>query len=646
MGQERGLKLPSILSDNMILQRGKNIDIWGWSESGSKIKVEFAGQKKSTKADKNGRWTIVLEPEPFSCMNRDMLIYSEKENKKIQLKNILVGDVWICSGQSNMEWPLNLSANGQEEIRNANYPNIRLFSVPLKAKLKPDEDLVSCWNSCSPDTVEKFSAVGYFFGREIHIKTGIPIGLINSSWGGTIAEAWTSRDALISDKDFKKVVEEYEDELFNPDTHKKILEQQREWREKYDIKDLKNQGEFDGWHNLKLNDFGWGNMFLPGNWQSAGHNYSGIFWFRKEIRIPQDWQGKDLTLNLGPMDKSDITYFNGVKIGSITMEQCLDAWRTPRTYTIPGKLVNVNPGKNVISVRIFSNIYQGGFIGVPSQMKIFPVDNENSAMPLAGIWKYRIEANFGFIPPPPAGGSRGEGNPNSPYILFDNMIKPLSRYKICGAIWYQGESNVDKAKQYQTLFPLLIKSWRKTWKQGNFPFLYVQLANFMARKNEPYDSFWAELREAQTMILSVTNTGMAVTIDIGEAEDIHPHNKQDVGVRLSLPALVMIYGFKSLVYSGPVYKSMLIEKNKIRIKFDHIAGGLIIHGETLQGFSISGKDKNFVWADAHIEGNDIIVSSPKISKPVAVRYAWADNPECNLYNSSGLPASPFRTDNW
>ncbi len=470
------------------------------------------------------------------------------------------------------------------------------------------------------------------------------MGKYVSSWGGTIAEAWTSRDALISDKDFKKVVEEYEDELFNPDTHKKILEQQKEWREKYDIKDLKNQGEINGWHNLDLDDSGWGNMFLPGNWQSAGHNYSGIFWFRKEIRIPQDWKGKDLILSLGPTDKSDVTYFNGIKIGSITMEQRLDAWCTPRIYTIPEKLVN--PGKNVISVRVFSNIYQGGFIGIPSQMKIFPIDNENLAMPLAGIWKYRIEANFGFIPPQPTGIPRGEGNPNSPYILFDNMIKPLSRYKICGVIWYQGESNAEKAKQYQALFPLLIKSWRKTWKQGNFPFLYVQIANFMARKKEPSDSYWAELREAQTMTLSIPNTGMAVTIDIGEADNIHPHNKQDVGVRLSLIALAKIYNCKNLVYSGPVYKSMLIEKNKIRIKFDHTAGGLIIHGETLQGFSISGKDKNFVWADAHIEGNDVIVSSPKISKPVAVRYAWADNPECNLYNSSGLPASPFRTDNW
>ncbi|MCL5408500.1 MAG: sialate O-acetylesterase [Candidatus Omnitrophica bacterium] len=643
MKLESRFSIPCILSDNMVLQRGKKINIWGWAEPEDQIYVEFSRQQKNIKTDKKGKWSVFFEPELFSCLGKDMFIYSKKENKKIQIKNILIGDVWVCSGQSNMEWPLDSALNAEEEIENANYPNIRLFSVPLKAHLTPDGDVLGHWTCCSPETVGKFSAVGYFFGREIHRKTGIPIGLINSSWGGTIAEAWTSREVLISDKNFKKVVKEYEEELFNPDSKKIFLEQQRKWGEKYDIKDLKNQGEIDGWHNIELDNSEWRNMSLPGNWQSVGHNYSGIFWFRKEIQIPGDWKGKALTLSLGPTDKSDITYFNGVKIGSINMEQRLDAWCTPRIYTVPGKLVNT--GKNVISVRVFSNIYQGGFIGRPLQMKIFPVDNETSAIPLAGIWKYRIEANFGLIPPPPAG-PRGEGNANSPYILFDNMIKPLIKYRICGAIWYQGESNVDKAKQYRILFSLMIKSWRKAWKQGNFPFLYVQLANYMMPKGEPSDSAWAELREAQTLTLSVSNTGMAVAIDIGEAGDIHPRNKQDVGIRLSLPALDMTCDFKNLVYSGPIYKSMLIEKNKIRIKFDYTAGGLICHGKYLKGFSISGKNKKFVWAEAVVENNEVVISSPKILKPVAVRYAWADNPECNLYNSSGLPASPFRTDNW
>lgn len=651
------MKLAAVFSDNMVLQHDIKIPVWGWSDPGDKITIAFAGQKKTAVAKKDGTWSVKLDKMPISCEPREIRVSSKiSKSSHLQIKNVLVGEVWICSGQSNMEWQLMNSRNSAQETADANYPNIRLFTVPRTANINPKHDINGSWCCCSPDTATGFSAVAYFFGREIHRKTGIPVGLINTSWGGTIAETWTSREALASDPFFKKVLKEYEYEIKNPNlAQKEVLAKQKEWAEKHNHKDTKNIGEAKGWHKPDANVAKWKEMELPTGWQNAGHQYSGIFWFRREVDVPTSWAGKDLTLGLGPTDKSDVTYFNGVQVGSITMEQRPDAWCTPRIYTIPGSLVK--PGRNIIAVRVYSNIYQGGFIGIPKQMQLIPVaGKDETPIPLSGIWKYGIEANFGLVPSPPPP-PRGQGNANSPYMLFSNMIKPLLPYGIRGAIWYQGESNADKAMQYRKLFPLMINSWRKAWGQGNFPFYFVQLANFQALKREPGESAWAELREAQTMTLSLPNTGMAVTIDIGEAEDIHPRNKQDVGLRLALPALAKLHGFKNLVYSGPVYRSMIIEKNQIRISFEHVGGGLVVHGKKLEGFSIAGKDpsspkgsavasKKFVWADAKIEGNTVVVSSPHVSSPVAVRYGWAENPPCNLFNSSDLPASPFRTDKW
>ncbi len=668
------MKLAAVFSDNMVLQHGIKLPVWGWAEPGDKVTVEFApstrsgqaGQKKTAVTQKDGKWFVILRPLKISSEPGILTVSSQSLNRPIskspnakiskssnlQIKNILVGEVWVCSGQSNMEWQVMNSKNSDQETADANYPNIRLFTVPRTANINPKQDIDSSWCICSPKTVGGFSAVAYFFGREIHRKIGVPVGLINASWGGTIAEAWTSREAMDSDPFFKKVLREYEDELSNPDNKLKgILAKQNEWSEKFGNKDTKNEGEAKGWHRPDANIANWKEMDLPATWQGAGHQHSGIFWFRREVDIPTDWVGKDLTLGIGPTDKSDVTYFNGIQVGSITMEQRPDAWNTPRIYTVPGKLVK--PGRNVIAVRVYSNIYAGGFIGTPKQMQLTAVvGKDETPIPLSGKWKYQIEANFGLVPNPPPP-PRGQGNQNSPYMLFNNMINPILPYGIRGGIWYQGESNADKAKQYRKLFPLMINSWRKAWKQ-DFPFYFVQLANFNPVRSQPGESAWAELREAQTMTLSLPNTGMAVTIDIGEAKDIHPRNKQDVGLRLALPALAKLHGFENLVYSGPIYKAMKVEKTPstssgqaiIRISFNHVGGGLVVHGKKLEGFSIAGKDRKFVWADARIEGNTVMVSSLQVPKPVAVRYAWLENPSCNLFNSSDLPASPFRTDNW
>lgn len=639
------LKLAAIFSSNMILQHGKKIPIWGWSEPGDKITVKFAKQTRKTVANKQGRWMLKLNHLEISIKPATMTVSSKNSGKELSLKNVLVGDVWVCSGQSNMEWPVCNTMNSGAETAAANYPNIRLFSVPHVAQLKPAQDIKGKWNCCSPESIGKFSAIGYFFAREIHRKTGIPVGLINTSWGGTRAEAWTNRKTLTADPFFKKMLKEYEKGLISPDKiQQKMQEEQKKWAEKHDFKDTTNAGAAKGWQKPDTDTADWPEMDLPGNWQGAGHDYSGIFWFRLTVDIPKEWKEKDLTLSLGALDKSDVSYFNGVQVGSITIEESPDAWCTPRIYKVPGKLVK--PGKNLIAVRVYSNIFQGGFIGTPAQMKLFPAaDKKAEAIPLAGAWKYQIEANFGLVPAPPAP-PLGEGNPNSPHILFDNMINPLLPLGIKGAIWYQGESNADKALQYRKLFPLMINNWRKAWKQGNFPFYFVQLANYQAPCEQPVESYWAELREAQTMTLALPRTGMAVTIDIGEANDIHPKNKQDVGLRLALPALADNYGFKNIVFSGPIYKTMKIVKSKIHLSFYHVGGGLVVHGKKLEGFAIAGKDRKFVWAKAEVIGDSVLVSHPKIRKPVAVRYAWAENPVCNLFNSSDLPASPFRTDNW
>jgi len=642
------IKLAALFCDHMVLQCGIRVPVWGKAGAKDKITVRFAGQVKSTVADQEGKWKVALAPLKASCEPREMIVAASSGKEECRIQDVVVGEVWVCSGQSNMEWPLSLSKNSEAEIAAASYPNLRHFTVPRTADISPSGDISGMWAQCNPHNAPAFTAVGYFFGREIHRKTGIPVGLLNASWGGTIAEAWTRREEFGTVPFLKRMLKEYDHELKNPNAT--FLAKQAEWEASSNRKDTHNAGEVEGWHQPGLADANWETMDLPQTWQSAGHNYSGIFWFRREVEIPAVWEGLDLTLSLGPTDKSDVTYFNGVQVGSITMEQRGDAWSTPRAYTVPANLVKA--GRSVIAVRVYSNIYAGGVFGSPSQMRLNPVDGKSAeSISLAGAWRYRVEANFGVVAPPPPP-PRGPGNPNSPHMLFDNMIQPLLPFAIRGAIWYQGESNAGQAQQYQTLFPLMIRSWRNAWNQGSrakspertFPFLFVQLANFQQPPVHPGESAWAELREAQTLTLSLPNTGMVVAIDIGEANDIHPKNKQDVGYRLALPALARVHGFKKLVISGPIYKAMHREKGGIRLEFDHVAGGLVVRGGELKGFSIAGKDKKFVWANAVVKGDCVVVSSPQVPKPVAVRYGWADNPQCTLFNASDLPASPFRTD--
>jgi len=491
------IELSALFSDNMVLQRKAKVPIWGKAKPGAKITISLAGKRATAAADKNGKWTARLQTPaaggPYTLTLSD-------GGKPIQLKNVLVGEVWLCSGQSNMQWTVRNCKNAAQEIADAKYPKIRHFTVPRRTALQPLERIGGKWTECSPETVARFSAVAYFFGRELHTKLQMPIGLINSSVGGTRAEAWTSIKGLKAEKEFAPILKRWEDWLAN---------EYAKARKEYEVK--------------------------------------------KKAYIE------------GPLAK----------------------WKADKKE------------------------------GKPTSAR------------------------------PPRGPHRpwDRMSVHHPSNLYNAMIAPLIPYAIRGVIWYQGESNVSRAYQYRKLFPAMIKDWRRNWGRGDFPFLLVQLANYHVRKDTPVESAWAELREAQLMTLSLPNTGMAVIIDIGEAKNIHPKNKQDVGKRLALWALAKCYG-KKIVFSGPLYESMKKEGSKIRLRFKHTGSGLVAKGGALQAFAIAGKDRKFVWATAKIEKDTVVVWNDKIKEPVAVRYGWQDNPPCNLYNAEGLPASPFRTDDW
>lgn len=471
------------------------------------------------------------------------------------------------------------------------------------------------------------------FGKNLYDNKNIPIGLINTSWGGTIAEAWTSGSSLKTMPDFATPVLNMEKTASDPINAKKKYNQDLEkWKNNLEKAD---KGKFNGqpvWANINLDETDWKQMNIPNFWESQGlPGFDGVVWFRKTIEIPTDWQKNKLTLSLDIIDDNDVTFFNGIEVGHT------DGFNLSRNYAIPSNLVTA--GKAVITVRVYDSGGAEGIYGNAALLKL-SLSTEKS-IALAGLWQHKTSFNLSDVPESP----KNINEPNRPTVLFNAMINPLIPFTIKGAIWYQGESNADRAYQYRELFPLMIKDWRKQWNI-NFPFYFVQLANFTEVVGQPAPSAWAELRETQLKTLNLENTGMAVTIDIGDTKDIHPKNKQEVGRRLSLIARSNAYGEK-IPFSGPIYDSYMVEESTIRIKFKKAEGDLKIqNGEILKGFEIAGLDHVFSWADAKIVGNDVIVSCQQVLNPIAVRYAWAENPICNLTNISELPASPFRTDDW
>lgn len=630
------IKLPSIFGDRMVLQQDCAVPVWGAADPGGTVKVSILTQKKAALADSDGKWMTQLDmlaaggPYELTIAGQDTIVFHD----------VLVGEVWLASGQSNMEMPLagwGKVMDFEKEIAASNFPNIRLFTVPRTIAYQQQSDVnTKGWQACSPQTIPEFSSTAYFFGRKLHQDLNVPVGIIHSSWGGTVVEAWTSAGALKTTPDFGEQMSRMETQEatgVTEEARRTYDENLRAWYESIHSSD-RGYAENPKWFSEDLDLHEWKTMALPQLWENAGlPALDGVAWFRKDITLPEAWVGKDLKLYAGKIDDIDSTYFNGEKIGGYHV------WNEVRVYNVPARLVNA--GKNNIAIRVMDPQGGGGIWDNPADLKLVIAGRDSIS--LAGDWSCRVALDFKDISPKPV----DPDDPNQPTVLFNAMINPLIPYALKGAIWYQGESNAGRAYQYRTLFPLMIDDWRNRWQQGAFPFLFVQLASWQDALAEPNESDWAELREAQTMtLLTRPNTGMAVAIDIGDAKDIHPKNKQEVGRRLALNALKIAYE-KNVVHSGPTYKSMKIEGNRVRIKFTNTDGGLVAKDSpTLKGFAIAGDDHVFRWADAKIDGNEILVWHKGTKNPVAVRYAWASNPVCNLFNGAGLPASPFRTDDW
>ncbi|MEM4248640.1 MAG: sialate O-acetylesterase, partial [Candidatus Nanoarchaeia archaeon] len=652
------IKLHSLFTSNMVIQRDRKIEIFGTaSPAGSTLTIEFAEQKETVKVNDNGKWSAAFAPMPAGGPYKINL----KGKDSIALENIMIGDVWLCSGQSNMEWSLQKCKIYEQEIANSNNPMLRLFNVPHKGSIIEEEDISpeenSGWQVCNPDSSANFSAVGYFFGKDLQKDLNIPIGLINSAYSGTAAEMWTSIEALRSLPEFETTATAYLESIKRyPLLLREYQKELKAWEalknnpENFH-KDSGNEGEALGWTKNDFNDSSWDIIPLPFHVEEIHNlkNFDGAIWFRKYISLPEALAGKELVLSLGPIADFDETYFNGKKIGQtgIETENFADF---PRKYIVPAELVM--PGKALIAIRVFNRGGRGGIHGTIDDLYLSE-KNGSSKITLGGNWKYKIEKQYEpkkiDLPPKPEEPIAPEKQ-NSPSVLFNAMIKPLTRFPIKGVIWYQGESNASDAYAYRKLLPAMITDWRKNWQIGDFPFLIVQLANFMREKAQPEESAWAELREAQYLTaIKVPNCGIVCAIDIGEADNIHPQNKQEVGRRLALTALKIVYGKEDIQALSPAYESHIIKDNKVIIKFKDFGTGLIAkNNKPLSGFTIAGEDRKFKNAKAEIiSENEVAVWNEEVPEPKAVRYAWANNPQsANLYNKEGLPAFPFRTDDW
>lgn len=633
------MKVASVFQDHMVLQRDREVPVWGWAAAGAKIRAAMAGAKAETVAGADGRWLLRLPPLSAGGPHR---LKVSGEGAAVEFNDVLVGEVWVCSGQSNMEWSVALASNAAAEIAAAVHPGIRMLNVVKTAKMAgPAESVEAQWLVCNPDTVGAWSAVGYYFARELHRRLGVPVGMLNSSFGGTAAEAWISREGLQTEPFWRPLVERLDLHLGPAGAAAREADRQRfaAWQAKIPG-DPGNQGWVKGWAKPESPAAEWQPMLLPQAWQYAGLDFSGVLWFRREVTIPAAWAGRDLLLNLGACDKGDTTYFNNAQVGALSMADRPDAWSTYRTYPVPGRLVRA--GRNLIAVRVFSNIHAGGMTGPAEVMWLAPAGTPSAdRIPLSGDWEFRVEHNFGRISTDnPV--VMGEDNPNTPTVLYNGMIAPLVPYGIKGAIWYQGESNAVRAGEYHCLMSALIRDWRRVWGGEEFPFHLVQLANYMPERELPEESEWAQLREAQRLTARrVPATGMAVAIDLGETADIHPRNKQEVGRRLALLALAQDYGLPVKARGPEPRLARPDGSGAALLRFDHCGTGLVATDAKLPGFALAGADRIFHWAQAIIVDLDAVrLTCPKVPDPRWIRYAWADNPRTGLVNADGLPAGP------
>ncbi|WP_247237168.1 sialate O-acetylesterase [Telluribacter sp. SYSU D00476] len=623
------LKVARVFGDHMVLQRDKVIMVWGWADKGEKVTVTLNGRTVTAKAGPDGKWITDLPIMPAGGPYQ-LIIKGKKD--QITFNDILIGEVWLLSGQSNMEWKVRSSDNAKAEIASANNSTIRHFEVAHELAFEPQKDLGKGeWKVASPSTVGDFSAVGYFFARDISQKLDVPVGLIHSSWGGSQIEGWISEKAMKEsdvlyyypqtmarnwDEDAKRQEQKLIRQTYGTDTYNIGAVDESTY--------LKPGYDYSQW-KLKVNPMGqW-------VWQGVG-GFRGTAYVQRTVDVPAELTSAETTLHFGRNTGDLAFYINGKKVFEGTTKEPIAIKLPAGTWQQGGNslLIRMEPNRE-------PQYFGMGFMGAPAD---FSVKGAGTSIPL-------VDTRWNMIPSWKATRTYDHFMNNVGTTIYNAMIAPLVPYTIAGALWYQGETNAGRAQQYRQSFPLLINSWRQDWGYG-FPFLFVQLANFGPNQSSNDGSDWAELREAQAMTLRLPKTGMAVTTDIGNPDDIHPTNKQDVGKRLALSALKVAYG-QDLVYSGPTYKDVQFSNGQAILNFDNVGGGLTTKDKYgyLKGFEIAGADKKFYYASARIEGTTVVVSHPQVPTPVAVRYGWSNSPtDANLYNAEGLPASPFRTDTW
>ncbi|HVU16684.1 MAG TPA: sialate O-acetylesterase [Candidatus Didemnitutus sp.] len=637
------LVLFALFSDHMVLQRNHSNPIWGWDRPGQEITLTVEGAPGNpavvhTIAGPDGAWRLSCPVLPAGGPYR--LKVHGSQDKVID--DVDVGDVWLASGQSNMEFTLSQDHDANAAIKDAKNPAIRVVKVPRLAAQAPLDRVEASWSVSSPEAAGAFTAVGYYFAREIQKSTGVPIGIIDSTWGGTRVEAWASREGL------HPVMAGLDDELGHLVTNEADLAKLRAeydarvlaWEKSHFPQDTGISADAANWKDPKLDDRSWETMTLPGSVQSHGYKANGAFWFRTRVNIPAAWAGHDLTLSLGAIDDFDDTFFDGDLAGR-TREDTPDAYRMLRHYTIPGS--KVHAGESVIAVRVFDRYGDGGMMGPSGTMTVESSAQPDVSHPLAGSWRWKVERVIPLVsgsvyatsPQPPP----GLAMPNSATALYNGMIAPLVPYGLRGFIWYQGEANTATYATYRDRFTAMIRDWRTRWGEGNLPFYFVQLASFTESPDWPF------LREAQTGTLSEPDTGMAVILDIGEEHDIHPKDKRDVGHRLALIARAGTYGEHSVVSAGPTMTQVEINGGAAIVHYSS-AKGLRTHDGSaeVKGFALAGADGVYHSATAHIDHDSVVVSSREVPAPQSVRYAWSDWVVVNLENADGLPAAPFRTD--
>jgi sialate O-acetylesterase len=654
--------LPALLSAHAVLQRSKDTRIWGKADPGERVRVEIAGVAAETDADSTGRWKASLDlTAPVGTGPYELVV---RGNNRVTVPDFLLGEVWVCSGQSNMEWTMNGTETVLDEIAEGENAGFRQFTVKRSGAKSPKDDCEGDWMVAGPDTVRRFTAVGYYFGKMLHKRLGVPVGLIDSSAAGTFIEPWISRKALESSPDLRAGDDRLAREAIE---YTRRLAAYRSGFEAWSRENDRADRPVDVWNGPiggASADKGWQTMVLPGRFAAQGLPDAGAFWVCKKIIVPRlkpIGLDRGFLLTIGNIYDFHEVYWNGVKIGQTGFRS--EGATMGIRYRVPDALVHEG-GEATIAIRIFA---PGGGAGIESSDISFTAGSER----LAGAWWEKTEYTFGPLsqeaklsypreplrPPGPGAG------------LFNAMIHPLTFDSIRGVVWYQGENNAGtRAYQYRTTFPLMIEDWRSHWGEGAFPFYFCQLANSGHKSRVPGESAWAELRESQSLTLRAPNTGEAVLIDVGEEANEHPRDKREVGARLARIALARDYGV-AIPFQGPTPKGSEIVDGKVRIQFDHSEQGLVARPlpesyrpttmrdeevplvrnspkSELEGFAICGSDKKWVWADAKIDGNSVFVWSERVPHPVAVRYAWAENPTCNLYNSEGLPAAPFRTDDF